>query len=730
MALSTTEKKIAVTVEVDAKKAISGFRQYKAAAGDAKRSTEEFGEGLEVSNARIINQRESLQKAIATFDRAAAAQNRAAAGMRKGLQSLGPVAAIAAGAIGGFSATALVGAAKNAATALYGLSQESLATQDVFRNLAFAIEPARRATHGFVGDLELATYANQAAAIGLTNSAQEFAKFAGAVQKLAARANTDTAQMFNSMIAAVGRGSTEMLDNAGIVLKTEQAHEIYARQLGKTRAELTETEEAEAFRRVAMQKIFEAAEQITITTDGAAAATKRYKVELENLKTAALGGEDRVVFLRDAFDELSKSQGDAFLGLHGNSISLFEVRKAMRELGVDTSVVAGLTKEDLVRGFDEARGREERHLVTLAANHELTIEYADQLERVVRRMDESSLSAQTLGRALSQMRVAEAAEDMRKLQGALDLALAVEEANVAIALLDANIDRSSKRAQGHIDRFKAQRAEFEAALAATRRSAGFATLNRDDATARAEFDSQLQEAQRREAVAQAQAQHNAIMEAGEREHLQKLEEARKAAHDATLQRLAAETKAREDAVRHQQQIQAVVSSLSHQSMGLAEEVAVAVADGERQRTLIMQGFAASRATVTGIEEQVKAAAAFASFNFVQGALHQGASALAFAKAGMLAGGVIGPGAGSGGGSAGGGGGSASFLPGGVGEKRDRVGSGPPVSRASAHAPPKASGSKGPSVVQNFYSYLPADEKQMGMVLRKAVKHSEEHDGDI
>src|SRR5690606_4973682 len=75
---------------------------------------------------------------------------------------------------------------------------------------------------------------------------------------------------------------------------------------------------------------------------------------------------------------------------------------------------------------------------------------------------------------------------------------------------------------------------------------------------------------------------------------------KQAHHKADLARIAAETRAREAALQKQKRIAEVVFSLGNQSMALGEEIAVANAASEGQRTAMLQGFAASRATVTGI----------------------------------------------------------------------------------------------------------------------------------
>lgn len=727
MALNRVEKQVGVTVKVDAGGALRAWREYKKAQDGARDSTKRFGDGLEASNARIINQREALKKAIDTFERASAAQARATSNLGKATSSLHPILASAIGTIGGMGVTSLAGAAFRAAGALANLGEESARTQDVFRNLAFSIDPARKATHGFIDDMQLATFANQAAAIGITETAGDFADFAGAIQKLAARSKTSTEQMFNSMIAAVGRGSTEMLDNAGIVLKVDQAHEIYAKQLGKTKDALTETEKAEAFRRVAMQKIFEAAEEITITTDGAAAATKRYAAEIANLKTAALGGEDRVTSLRVGFAKLNETTTVSAKELRTYGSASDQVRDQLVALGVSTEQVSKLTTNDLVRGIAVARKEEEQRLLTLASEGKLTSEYRDQLERVVPRMDMATLSAQNLAAALERIRVADAAQSMADLNAQLNIQIGLQAQLDNAAMVDAEMAFKANKGKGG-DRFARQRAEFNSALMGAQRQAGLNAMNRDTQTARGEFSAQLGPAQQQAAMQDA-ARVMGDLRRQEAEELQRQAQMRQKLHEQELKRIEAEKRAQMELLRKRMEIVRITTSLTQDTMGLAEEVAVATASSERKATMIKQAFAASRATVVGVEETVLAAQSFAALNPVQGALHAGAAALAYAKAGLLAGGVIGPGAGAGAGGGGGGIGGGSSSGGTRSNARSASDQEAPISRrGEQHSPPTASGgSKGPVTVQ-FNSYLPPDKEKMGTVIREAIRVSEQSFG--
>lgn len=79
--------------------------------------------------------------------------------------------------------------------------------------------------------------------------------------------------------------------------------------------------------------------------------------------------------------------------------------------------------------------------------------------------------------------------------------------------------------------------------------------------------------------------------------------------------------------------------------------------GEQRKEKARYAMGATMAFITGVVEQVEAIAAFASFNYVQGALHQAAAIFAFAQGGMLAAKAGGAGSSSTGGAAAMGGGA-------------------------------------------------------------------------
>ncbi|MEL6705031.1 MAG: hypothetical protein AAFP15_12195, partial [Bacteroidota bacterium] len=235
------------------------------------------------------------------------------------------------------------------------LATRSLEVSNVFQNVPFSIEPARRATQGLVTDFDLARLASDSVSLGVTENARGFSELAEAFTKLGARRGEDALKSIESGFTAIGRASPLLLDNLGITLQISEAQNEYAQQLGKSSAALSEQERAEAFRVVASQRVIEAARSITTTTDGAAAAVRRFNVELQNVEDRALGGDvggtlsiaEGLTQLADAGERLDASEirryGSEFL----------ELRSALRDSGVASADLADVTANDLAKSIEQ-----------------------------------------------------------------------------------------------------------------------------------------------------------------------------------------------------------------------------------------------------------------------------------------------------------------------------------------------------------------------------------------
>lgn len=341
----------------------------------------------------------------------------------------------------------LAGAAGIATAAVIELVQQSeqlattaINTQAVFDNLTISIDPARRATQGFVTDLELAKAASQAVALGLTDTAAGFAETAGALQRLGMARGIGALRGIESGIAAIGRGSTEMLDNLGIALKVAQAQDLYAQKLGVTKRQLTDVQRQEAFRVIAQEKIIEAARDVKLTADGAASAVKKFHVELDNLQTRALGGRAATVDLRKALVELDREQTISIQQIQLYGAESAELERTLANMGVAYSDLTGD-----VRGY-------------VSILQEARLEQARQVR--ANQVRARQLGTQDPIFQQLQREAAEAAEASAQRTQAHEDKLRVRDIELEVAALE-----GSKKARGAISDLLTEQSEVQARMA-------------------------------------------------------------------------------------------------------------------------------------------------------------------------------------------------------------------------------------------------------------------------
>lgn len=161
-------------------------------------------------------------------------------------------------------------------------AEKTLQYETAIANLPFSIEGARKSTRGLVSDQQLVASAASATSLKVTATAKDFEILAGASVKLAQKLGQPADQLLNNLVTALGRGSTELLDNAGVVLKTSEAQERYAKSIGVSVSALTDEQKASAFKIEAMKAIVKAADETTLAYDSNSAKIVRLKTTTGN----------------------------------------------------------------------------------------------------------------------------------------------------------------------------------------------------------------------------------------------------------------------------------------------------------------------------------------------------------------------------------------------------------------------------------------------------------------
>lgn len=218
----------------------------------------------------------------------------------------------------------------------------------VFEAAGNSLEDFRKKTKGLLSDQVLVQKFNFASQMGINKEA--FIKFAQVADAAAKKMGVSQEYAFNSLITGTARGSKLILDNVGILLQTEQAHEKYAAALGKTASKLTETEKKQAIMNAVMQQGDEIIKDVLGVGATASDVYDQWDSAIGNLKTSfgsfvhVLMNSDGIFKksisllqeLADAFESASKPGGgftDA--GSDANTMMRNAVRAAGSAIGLN-----------------------------------------------------------------------------------------------------------------------------------------------------------------------------------------------------------------------------------------------------------------------------------------------------------------------------------------------------------------------------------------------------------
>ena len=208
--------------------------------------------------------------------------------------------------------------------------------QGGIENASIAIENLRHATDGTMSSFDLFQQANNAMILGVSNNSEQLAEMFDVAQRLGRALGVDTKRSVESLITGIGRQSRLMLDNIGIVVKSEEAYDEYAKKLGVSTSQLTDADKKQAFFNAAM---------------------KAGKDALEGLGVEQLSTADRFSKAQATFDNFAASIGKTVtpvvLGfLEGTANFMRNIMETdietalrqMKELGASIEVITQLQK--------------------------------------------------------------------------------------------------------------------------------------------------------------------------------------------------------------------------------------------------------------------------------------------------------------------------------------------------------------------------------------------------
>tara|TARA_R100000734_G_C3319190_1_gene114591 strand:+ start:3888 stop:5975 length:2088 start_codon:yes stop_codon:yes gene_type:complete len=149
-------------------------------------------------------------------------------------------------------------------------------------NSSIALSKLTDATDGTMASFDLFQQANNAMILGVTKNSDEMAEMFDIAQRLGRALGRDTASSVESLVTGIGRQSRLMLDNIGIIVKSEEAYERFAQANNTTVDALTDAQKKQAFLEATM--------------------------ESARAKVKTLGEE--TLTTKDRFDQLSASSAD------------------------------------------------------------------------------------------------------------------------------------------------------------------------------------------------------------------------------------------------------------------------------------------------------------------------------------------------------------------------------------------------------------------------------------
>ncbi len=109
-------------------------------------------------------------------------------------------------------------------------------------NAAISMTKLKLATNNTMSEMDLFEQANNAMVLGVTKNSDEMAEMFDMAQRLGRALGVDTERSIQSLVTGLGRQSVKMLDNIGIIVKSNEAYEDYAKANNLVASELTDVE--------------------------------------------------------------------------------------------------------------------------------------------------------------------------------------------------------------------------------------------------------------------------------------------------------------------------------------------------------------------------------------------------------------------------------------------------------------------------------------------------------
>ena len=122
--------------------------------------------------------------------------------------------------------------------------------------------------------------------LGVADSTEEMVALMDVARARSQAMGTTTAEAFSDLVVGLGRGSTAILDNLGIMLDADTVNREYAESIGKTVGELTNQEKKQALVNAVLRESADLVRANEAAGDDAASNFERMDAAITNAKVA------------------------------------------------------------------------------------------------------------------------------------------------------------------------------------------------------------------------------------------------------------------------------------------------------------------------------------------------------------------------------------------------------------------------------------------------------------
>lgn len=152
--------------------------------------------------------------------------------------------------------------------------------EKMIRGQTVEVETASKALKGLVSNYDLIQQSNMAVAFGVASTGEQFAKLTSLAAVTAQKLGIDVHDATSRVIRGVGKMEVELLDELGIRVRLNEALDMHAKKLGKTKGALSQTERQTALLNDVLEKLEHNAAGASVQVDTLGDAFKQLKIAM------------------------------------------------------------------------------------------------------------------------------------------------------------------------------------------------------------------------------------------------------------------------------------------------------------------------------------------------------------------------------------------------------------------------------------------------------------------